>query len=266
MAPKTRPVADETAKRLLVHTHLIRATEWDDDPALSWFRTGAPHPELNAVIRASPDAIERSIDLMAGVPALWTIWADESDAAATERACLRNGLRFVEEEPVMVRDLTGDVPEPSPVAGVEVRPVTTLAELTRWVDFWAADDSSAAERAAIVRALAPHSLEQVGDPDSVPVRHLLALAAGGADAGRVLGCAAAVIVGPSAAVEHLLTAADQRGRGIGSLLTASALGIARAAGAERAVLTASAAGRSLYERLGFVSRGRVRRYGWADGA
>ncbi len=73
-------------------------------------------------------------------------------------------------------------------------------------------------------------------------------------------CVAVVVAGTVAAVEHVVTRTDLRGRGFGSAITVAALRHAHAMGARRAVLTASPDGEGIYRRLGFERVTSIRRY------
>ncbi|MEB4613923.1 GNAT family N-acetyltransferase [Leucobacter sp. M11] len=259
-------VSATRAQTHYVQTHLVRGSDGEDSPALSWVRSGAPHPELNRVLRVGPDAVERSIALMDHAPALWSVWPNAGDGNAVERALERNGLVFVEEEPLLVLPLdpgaASGLPEDAAVPGVEIEACRTLEQLREWVSFWAAEAVSPERFPEIVRALAgPAGLDGSADAEATPaVTHFLARSSDAATRGRVLGCAALVIAGLSAAVEHVITAQAERGRGIGSWLTRRVIEGAHDAGAEACVLTSSPDGLGLYTRLGFRPECRIRSY------
>ena len=63
-----------------------------------------------------------------------------------------------------------------------------------------------------------------------------------------------------AGVYNVVTLVQARRQGIGTALTAAALGAARTEGYRMAVLQASAASQSIFARLGFVVCGAVRVY------
>jgi ribosomal protein S18 acetylase RimI-like enzyme len=70
----------------------------------------------------------------------------------------------------------------------------------------------------------------------------------------------------SAGIYHVGTRPDRRGRGIGRAVTLVPLLEAREAGLRFGVLKASHLGRSVYERLGFAERARLRQYRWTPPA
>lgn len=78
--------------------------------------------------------------------------------------------------------------------------------------------------------------------------------------GAVRATSGVGVFGPRAAVVCVNTDPGWRSRGVGTAMTAAALGIARAAGAEQACLDASDAGSSIYRRLGFEAVARTTRF------
>jgi GNAT superfamily N-acetyltransferase len=120
-----------------------------------------------------------------------------------------------------------------------------------------------------------------GEPAGVPLEDAVALAASPADEvaaylrslppgyrflaavdgdGAVRATSGAGVFGTSSSVLLVNTDPAWRRRGLGTAMTAAALYAAREAGARRACLDASDAGRSLYARLGFAPAGRVTQF------
>jgi len=78
--------------------------------------------------------------------------------------------------------------------------------------------------------------------------------------GAVRATSGSGVFGQYATVIFVNTDPDWRGRGIGQAMTAQALRAASCAGARRASLDASDAGRSIYLRLGFENAGTIIRF------
>ncbi|WP_348789383.1 GNAT family N-acetyltransferase [Leifsonia sp. NPDC080035] len=236
-------MSGEDAIESFVRTHVVRARRSHAGDGLAWFATGAPADELNGVLRAEASRLPEAEAAVVGVPALWHSWPGH-ERYDIERELLARGFAFVEEEPLMTRELPAPVEvavEPAAVAGVRIRPATTTADLRAWATVWLGSDPDP----AVVAALA----------EAPTATYLLA-----ETSGRAVGCAAAVTAGDAVAVEHVVTDADHRGRGIGTALTAAVLAAGVAAGASTALLTASPDGAGIYRRLGFASRRPVRRF------
>jgi ribosomal protein S18 acetylase RimI-like enzyme len=250
MAPSPPP----SAPAAFVDTHLVRG-DGGAEPGMAWFRTGAPHEELNGVLFATADRIDDAARALGGLPALWHSWP-EDPAHDIEAELLARGFVFVEEEPLMAMLLGAEPDAAKPhtrqeerrvdgdaaVTGLRIRDVRGDG-LAEWVGVWTGVQPPDARIAS--------ALGRAGDA----AHYLLAELDG-----RPVGCAAAIVAGDAVAVEHVVTAAGHRGRGIGTALTAAVLAEGRRRGAVAAVLTASADGAGIYRRLGFAEQGRVRRF------
>ena len=198
------------------------------------------------MLYANAAALGDAVAEFGSMPALWHSWPErpEFDIESQLRA---RGFEFVEEEPIMTLALgsgagaiTAALPGPA-----SIRPVETERDLAIWEEIWTGE----AAHPATLRALASAGLGA-----DRTVHHLLAEVDGAA-----VGCGAAVVAGRALAVEHIVTAASHRRRGIGSQLTEAALAVGRERGARHAILTASPDGAGIYKRLGFVAREPVRR-------
>lgn len=227
------------ARELFVRTHLVRASRLGSDDGIAWFATGAPVDELNGVLLAEPGRIAEAAGAVAGLPALWHSWPGD-ERFDIESELLALGLGFVEEEPLMTLPLA-DAGRPGAPAGLRIRRATSQKDLRAWAAVWL----GAAPEPTVVAALAA----------APTARYLLAETADGA-----VGCAAAVTAGDAVSVEHVVTDAAHRGRGIGTALTSAVLAAGRDAGASIAVLTASPDGAGIYRRLGFAEQRVVRRF------
>ncbi|WP_169815622.1 GNAT family N-acetyltransferase [Nocardia inohanensis] len=221
----------------------MRAYETGDGDASCWFRTGAPSDELNGVLRLRgdlPGEIERLRGLLDGVPASWHVWR-ESDPPELPELLARYGLARFESEPLMVFS-GGAALGPPEFARIEE--VTDETGLVQWASLWSGTPGAEALAAGLRQGLQLAS-----------VRYLV-----WRERGAILGCAAVVTSAAGASIEHIVTRADQRGRGIGTALTRRALDLALESGTDRVVLTASPDGEQIYRRLGFVTVGHVDRY------
>jgi GNAT superfamily N-acetyltransferase len=78
--------------------------------------------------------------------------------------------------------------------------------------------------------------------------------------GEPVATAELTVGGGVVGLYNIFTRPDARGRGVGSAMTVQPLLDARAAGHTTAILQASAAGQSLYSRLGFRSFGTITEY------
>jgi GNAT superfamily N-acetyltransferase len=80
--------------------------------------------------------------------------------------------------------------------------------------------------------------------------------------GRPVACGTAYLTGPTAGLYNIATLEAARGRGVGYAVTLTLMGLARAAGAEQAILHATDVGRPVYERAGFAQVCQVPQYVW----
>jgi ribosomal protein S18 acetylase RimI-like enzyme len=155
----------------------------------------------------------------------------------------------------MVRPELSSLPNPRLPAGLTIRAVARLPGDP--VDAVPLEDA-----AALVVAVDP----MVGEPPeelaaylrSLPAELRLLAAVDAAGAVRATGGGGAFGLG--ATVVFISTDTGWRGRGVATAMTAAALRAAREAGATRAVLDASDAGRGIYTRLGFEAVARTTRY------
>jgi ribosomal protein S18 acetylase RimI-like enzyme len=235
-----------------IATHVVRAERASRAEEGAWFATGAPHEELNGVLRlggseASTAGVARLRARFDGMPALWHSWPGVTDR--TETVLLASGFEFVEEEPVMTADSDALASAQNVRAtNVTVRTAESAKELGDWAVVWCGAPSNEIP-VDLLRALSL-GLENGS------VRYLV----GYDGSGAAVGCAAAVVAGRTAAIEHVVTRRDARGRGVGTAMTARAMVEASAQGATHAILTASADGIRIYGRLGFRQVGLVRRF------
>lgn len=217
---------------------------------IRWFATGVGYEGLNGVFiapgtAAVPVESARRTFHRLGVPALWhvAVHGDRPPPDA-EPVVGEPGVTFYEEEPVLVTRV--DRYELPAVDRLSIIPVTGGAGLREWVRLWSGRESGAVfEDTVRARSAAGFS-------------HLLAVVAG-----VPVGCAATFVRDGWGEVQHVVTVAAMRRRGIGTALTVAALRTIGAHGATTAVLTSSPDGLRIYRRLGFWQVGRVRRYLWS---
>lgn len=233
------------ARELFTSTHLVRGGTVGQDSGLTWFRTDAPHEELNAVLAVTGDRIDDAVRAMGDAPALWHSWPGDPRFDVEARLRQR-GFRFVEEEPVMVLSLDDGhaLPPVRSVPGLRIQLVADRESLAEWVRVWTGRTDP-----DLVAALADTGL---GRPAAV--HHLLARLNG-----EPIGCAAAVVTDSVVGVEHVITSEAHRGKGVGTALTIAAVEEGTTRGAIAAVLTASPDGLGIYRRLGFEEHAAVRR-------
>jgi GNAT superfamily N-acetyltransferase len=210
--------------------------------------TGLDDAEWNGVYRARPrrgtspaDLVARATALFAGRPFTWHLGAGSDPAVEAALA----DLPFEEEEPGMIATLDScHETAPAPPRGVQLVAVTTDEQLRAWVGVLTGGPGhaglAAIRRPAALGGLAPHVLALVD--------------------GQSVGCAAVFLTEAAAVVDHVVTAAPARHRGIGTLLTHWAVATAYRSGHRTAALTASPQGRGIYERLGFRTVSVIRRY------
>lgn len=176
------------------------------------------------------------------------------DAAPACQALLdASGGYEVEVGTAMVRRHL-DVPAPALPAGLDLRPVRRTEADDDGVPL---EDAAAACLEADQASVLPELGEFLAFLRSIPAARLLAAVD---EAGQVRATAGAVTFEGDALVIFVSTDRAWRGQGVGTAMTAAALGAARDAGAERACLDASPAGRGIYLRLGFAEAGGIRRF------
>ena len=267
--------ADGDADVRALHANLIEqyrlharltASEFHEEPDVVWYLSGRPVNFLNAAMSArfAPgDSARRVDEVLApfqerGVPMRW--WTDERGVPGDLNGNLeRRGLQLVWDVPGMTMDLADGLREGSAGAGTEVRRVRSRADLLVWFDVFAAGFGFDPEGARPWL----HAFEELGveDASGPGLRHYTAFAGG-----EPVATATSLVAAGAAGVYHVGTLPDVRGRGYGSAVTLAPLLEAREEGVRWSVLKASHLGRSVYVRLGFAERARLRQYRWSPPA
>ena len=222
--------------------------ERHDDPTLRWFRTGRPEAYANHVLvtRLGEEEADATIGRLSeaigrdGVPFIW--WVMPSFAPADLAARLeRHGL---------VRDGTwpahalpiDELVEPPTVPGLEVRRVSTDADLDAYVGIVG---QTLSPSAAFTDMLGD-ACRAIGFAEDAPEEHVIGLLDG-----TPVATASLMVAGGAAGIYNVATLEPARRRGIGAALTAAAVRRGAERGLELATLQASSMGRPIYERLGF---------------
>lgn len=235
----------------------------DDGDLVRTMAPGRPHVFLNAVVRVAlePATLEARVREVEdgyrreGLPVAWWLSTVSRPADITRRL-ERLGLRRVDEDTGMVVDLadrpaTTERQADAPSEGVRVAEVADDSDLAVWIDVIARSYGWRDPPRA-------RDMEALYDPVSAPAagrRQLLARIGG-----EGVGCASLFEADGQAWVTNVGTVPEARGRGVGAAVTSACLDLAVARGHARAWLAASAMGRPLYERLGFVSTGPLLAY------
>jgi GNAT superfamily N-acetyltransferase len=222
---------------------------------MRWVLTGAPYEGLNAVLfssAASPADVVRALEPFRnrGVRMLWHL-VPTNPRDTTEEQLIASGLRFYEEEPGMVAELSGTTHSEGVPAGLQIDVVRDERELRRCVEIWTGS-TNASFLAQVTRLRAAGGL--AGD---AAFQHLI-----GRLNGRPVATAAVAHGSGASEIQNVVTLQDVRRRGIGAAMTAAAMDLARRRGDKRAVLTSSPEGEGVYRNLGFEPVCTVRRFLW----
>lgn len=227
------------------------------EDAVAWSLGGSPVDYHNAVVAAhltadgADSAIAESRDLLdrAGLPGTWHVGPSMRPLDLPARLGAA-GFSPDGEEPGMVASLDQVVEHPVPDVNVEV--VHDARALSEWVEALGSGFGEGPREAEWVGTV----FDRLG-LDHPDFRHLLARREG-----SVVGTATVFFSSGVAGLYFISTVPEARRQGIGAVLTQAAMLIARDRGAQHAVLTSSAAGRRLYESLGFLQVCTIRLFTW----
>lgn len=202
----------------------------------------------------APDRIAQLIEAVGANERAVCWWVTPSSAPADLGALLEGaGAARVQQDHLMAAELATQ-PQPRLPAGLEIAEVVTRAQLARWT-------SVVVPAHGIPAAMGRHWIDAYaaagfGSADAVN-RHFI-----GTLDGKPVGAATLISAAGLAGLANVATAESVRGRGVGSAMTLWPLAIARLAGYKVCCLSASAAGKAVYDRLGFRSYGEVAVHLW----
>ncbi len=231
---------------------LVPGVESHPAPDVNGIITGKPAGFLNLITLSNfPDdeadaRIEAAMDILRDrdLEMEWWVGPSSTPADLAERLHRVPDFATSHEIPGMSADLAG-LNEPPVPAGVEIVEVRDDSRMRQWADTFSIGFFNYGPPTA--RAM--YDLYRyLGYGESVPWTLFLALLDGEpvATSALFLGCGVAQLTYVSA-----LPAA--RGRGVGAAVSAAPLLKAREMGYRMAVLLSSPDGKSIYERLGFVT-------------
>ncbi len=215
-----------------------------------------PIPFFSGVARTNltEEEVDPTLDLLRskGCPFRWWVTPSTRPAGLAELLQAR-GLRHAYDAPGMIADLTTvplDLPLP---AGITMRQLTHVDELTDWLAVFTVVFSSPEHERWVWR----EAYERCGVGENKPWQHFVAF-----DGAKPLATTSVLVEGDLAGIYFVATMPEARGRGIGAAVTRAAMRYARDIGATRAALQSSDAGFSVYRGLGFEQRCVVSAYEW----
>ena len=237
-----------------------------DSPELAWGISGLSVYLFNGVVRtrlsAEPEAelderIAATLAPFAARPFPMAWWVTPATQPVDlARRLAAHGLRHSGDEPAMAVDLLTLPERVSAPPSLSIEEVTDFAALREAIDIVCASfGESTVFTQKFVALLAGHDLD-----DSLPFRTYLARLDGVPVATSQLFRAAGI-----AGIYAVATLPSARRQGIGAAVTLAPLLAARALGYRLGILTASAMGYGVYQRLGFEEACRFSTYALPSG-
>ena len=224
-------------------------------PGVTLLDSGVDIPAFNGVI-ATAVPVEEVADVAAQATAWFAarsrpwVWRAGAGNRPDDLPARLEALGFVPDdpEPGMVADLRR-IALPDPAA--EAAAIEEVGEDERaFAEWFALFAPSFAIPAGVAERLAPR-VRAAGRPGG-PLRLFLLRDA----RGEALTCGSLSIAIGAAGVANIATGLEHRGRGHAHAMTGALLREARAAGCDKAVLSATPPAIGLYRRLGFAETGR----------
>jgi ribosomal protein S18 acetylase RimI-like enzyme len=233
----------------------LPGAELCDQPDLFWVATDTPFPPFNGVVRArlQSETLTPTITTILQhftrrqVPMLWLV-VPSTQPADLGSYLIEHELSHTGDDPGMAIDLDSlprDLRLPS---GFTLEPVDDLSTLRTWCGF--------TDQTLVAEALFAWG-QTLGFASDREIIHFL-----GRLDGRAVATATLVLGGGVAGIYNVVTVPDVQRRGIGALMTAGPLEVARARGYQLGVLQSSQMGYPLYRRLGFKDYCRIAIYLW----
>lgn len=268
-AAKLEACEDNLAAFVLYWARLAQSTqegELRDTPELAWGISGLPVYLFNGVARtrlsAEPEAaldehIAAPLAAFASRPLPMAWWVTPSSRPVDlARRLAAHGLRHSGDEPAMAVDLLTVPEQVSAPPSLSIEEVTDFAGLREAMDIVCASFGEPTTfTQKFVALLAGHELD-----DSLPFRAYLARLDGVPVATSQLFRAAGI-----AGIYAVATLPSARRQGVGAAITLAPLLAARALGYRLGILTASAMGYGVYQRLGFEEVCRFSTYALPSG-
>lgn len=232
-----------------------------DEAGVYWVLSGIPHPMANVVARSrwADEPAETLRELIATtlrpfqmrqVPMLWFAWPD-SGSADLGQHLLAAGLAPAGTSPLMAYDVTLPLPEAPLPAGARIERVRDPEAYGRWVmvmgDGFGFPDH--------IQTLLRPIFDLLGYDDQV-YEYLAWLD------DEPVATATLFLHGEIGGIFNVATLPTARGKGIGSAITAACLRDAHETGCRAALLSSSAMGLPVYQRLGFQTVAAVDEFVW----
>jgi GNAT superfamily N-acetyltransferase len=235
-------------------------TEMDLDDDVAWIMTGVPFPLFNSVIATDlkPEAADEAISetllrfQKRKLPMLWSV-DPTSRPDDLGRRLESFGLKSGGESPGMALDLLTIPDNVDQPAGLTIRPVIDISDLSTWCDVIA----TCFKFEGFVRDALFHLMDLVGNDEQSPLRNYI-----GIIDGEVVASSTVLYGGGVAGIYNVGTLPAARGRGIGRSITLAPLNEARDTGFRIGILESSPMGLNLYSKLGFKKHCTFSRYIW----